>query len=378
MIIKLDPANAFSTADEPGNFTTGQNGRAMFPGVEHVGCRKAKRVDGAIGDLNGAEQSRIHGRLNTQRFRWRQLAGLDTGLLTGADKGLLPGQVVLGKGDKQSVSGLNTVAGDAAQDAVFTDAFPGRFAIGYGIARAAVQQPPCSAATIIAELGIPKSTVYLLLGELKKQRFISMDNQDNYCLWTKLVELAGQALSKMDLRELARPRLTRLMDECGLLCHLGIIDQGNAYYILKIESPATISVRSHEGKSLSLYRSGIGKCLLAWQPASVQASIIEDLQWERATPTTITDAQQLREELGRIRARGWSFDNGEDYPDVRCVAAPVFNANNDLTAAISVVGTRLQINEDNRDYLAGKAIACAKDISRLLGWKSPFEQLASS
>ncbi|WP_290440022.1 IclR family transcriptional regulator domain-containing protein, partial [Klebsiella pneumoniae] len=53
-------------------------------------------------------------------------------------------------------------------------------------------------------------------------------------------------------------------------------------------------------------------------------------------------------------------------------------ANNDLTAAISVVGTRLQINEDNRDYLAGKAIACAKDISRLLGWKSPFEQLASS
>jgi DNA-binding IclR family transcriptional regulator len=90
------------------------------------------------------------------------------------------------------------------------------------------------------------------------------------------------------------------MDECGLLCHLGIIDQGNAYYILKIESPATISVRSHEGKSLSLYRSGIGKCLLAWQPASVQASIISDLQWERATPTTITDAQQLRDELGRI------------------------------------------------------------------------------
>ena len=95
---------------------------------------------------------------------------------------------------------------------------------------------PCSAATIIAELGIPKSTVYLLLGELKKQRFISMDNQDNYCLWTKLVELAGQALSKMDLRELARPRLTRLMDECGLLCHLGIIDQGNAYYILDRKS----------------------------------------------------------------------------------------------------------------------------------------------
>ncbi|HAZ3611104.1 TPA: IclR family transcriptional regulator [Escherichia coli] len=191
---------------------------------------------------------------------------------------------------------------------------------------------PCSAATIIDTLGIPKSTAYLLLNELRRQRFLSLDHQENFCLWTKLVELSGHALSKMDLRELARPRLTQLMDTTGLLCHLGIIDNGSAYYILKVESSATISVRSHEGKY---------------------------------------------EELARIRRQGWSYDNGEDYADVRCVAAPVFNANNELTAAISVVGTRLQINEEYRDYLAGKAIACARDISRLLGWKSPFDLQAS-
>lgn len=72
------------------------------------------------------------------------------------------------------------------------------------------------------------------------------------------------------------------------------------------------------------------------------------------TPTTITHPQRLYEELARIRRQGWSYDNGEDYADVRCVAAPVFNANNELTAAISVVGTRLQINEEYRDYLAGQ------------------------
>ncbi len=218
---------------------------------------------------------------------------------------------------------------------------------------------PCSAATIIDTLGIPKSTAYLLLNELRRQRFLSLDHREKFCLWTKLVELSGHALSKMDLRELARPRLTQLMDTTGLLCHTGIIDNGSAYYILKVESSATISVRSHEGKSLSLYRSGIGKCLLARQPAAVQQSIIEGLVWEQATPTTITHPQQLHEELARIRRQGWSYDNGEDYADVRCVAAPVFNANNELTAAISVVGTRLQINEEYRDYLAGKAIACA-------------------
>uniref|UniRef100_UPI00289B7992 IclR family transcriptional regulator C-terminal domain-containing protein n=1 Tax=Escherichia coli TaxID=562 RepID=UPI00289B7992 len=98
----------------------------------------------------------------------------------------------------------------------------------------------------------------------------------------------------------------------------------------------------------------------------VQQSIIEGLVWEQATPTTITHPQQLHAELARIRRQGWRYVNGEDYADVRCVAAPVFNANNELTAAISVVGTRLQINEEYRDYLAGKAIACARDLSRLL------------
>lgn len=120
---------------------------------------------------------------------------------------------------------------------------------------------PCSAATIIDTLGIPKSTAYLLLNELRRQRFLSLDHRENFCLWTKLVELSGHALSKMDLRELARPRLTQLMDTTGLLCHLGIIDNGSAYYILKVESSA-ISVRSHEGKAFRFIAPASGNAFL--------------------------------------------------------------------------------------------------------------------
>ncbi|QTF10106.1 IclR family transcriptional regulator [Brenneria izadpanahii] len=239
------------------------------------------------------------------------------------------------------------------------------------------QRGPCTAAEIIEGLALPKSSTYLLLAELKRQRFITMDIYDNYCLWTRLVELAGHALERMDIRDIARKRLTLLMQETDLLCHLGIIDNGNAYYILKIESTSTISVRSHEGKSLSLYRSGIGKCLLAWQSEEEQERIIAGLRFAAVTPHTLKNADALKAELTRIRRQGWSFDNGEDYPDVRCVAAPIFNARNELTAAISLVGTSLQISEDNREYLASRAIACARDISRLLGWRSPLDQHAS-
>ncbi len=89
--------------------------------------------------------------------------------------------------------------------------------------------------------GIPEDGL-LLLNELRRQRLLSLDHQERFIV-SRLVELSGHALSKMDLRELARPRLTQLMDTTGLLCHLGIIDNGSAYYILKVESSATISVR---------------------------------------------------------------------------------------------------------------------------------------
>ncbi|MDY0928312.1 IclR family transcriptional regulator [Enterobacter sp. CFBP8995] len=239
------------------------------------------------------------------------------------------------------------------------------------------QHGPCSAAEIIETLALPKSSAYLLFAELKKQRLITIDRNNNYCLWTRLVEFAGHALQHMDIRDIARPRLARLMQQTNLLCHLGILDGGHACYILKLESAATISVRSHEGKSLSLYRSGIGKCLLAWQRPEEQERIISDMRFVAVTPTSLRNADALRTELARIRRQGWSFDNGEDYPDVRCVAAPIFNARQQLVAAISLVGTRLEIDDDKRDYLAGQVIACARDISRLLGWRSPAEKHAS-
>lgn len=225
---------------------------------------------------------------------------------------------------------------------------------------------PCKVQTIVQNLNIPKSTLYLIISELKKNHLIRIDNQNNYCLWTKIVEWSEYALNQLDLRDIAKKPLTELMKKTGLLCHLGIIDNNTAYYILKIESSSTISVRSHEGKSLSLYRSGIGKCLLAWQEEKNKKRIIDSLDFHISTNTTIGTKEKLIEELSKIINRGWSYDNGEDYPDVRCVAVPIFNSKKVLIAAISVVGTSLQIDETNREKIAQQAIFCSKQISEFL------------
>jgi DNA-binding IclR family transcriptional regulator len=225
-----------------------------------------------------------------------------------------------------------------------------------------------SASDLIEHSGIPKSTAYLLLKELQQLGLISQGDRGNYRLWVRLIALGERAAGQIDIRETSRPHLEALMERTGLLCHFGIFDGDAAYYILKIESQGSISVRSYAGKRLSLHRSGVGKCLLAWQPEAVRKTIIAATVFEKVTPTTIVTPEALEKELARIRRQGWGFDNGEDEPAVRCVAAPVFDARGGVAGSISVVGASMQVTDDAVPALAEQVMACARDISRDLGW----------
>lgn len=230
------------------------------------------------------------------------------------------------------------------------------------------EQGACQGSALIPVLSAPKSSVYLLLEELKQLRLLSQGSDGLYRLGIKLIEFGEQASGQLDMRELARSHLNALMQDTGLLCHLGVIEGDAAYYILKVESQGTIRVRSWEGKRLSLYSSGLGKCLLAWAEPDQQKQLIDNLQFVRATPQTITSAAQLRTALAEIRARGWSYDDGEDLSEVRCIASPVFDASGKIAAAISGVGTTLQIYDETLSEIAAKVMQAAADISKELGY----------
>lgn len=230
---------------------------------------------------------------------------------------------------------------------------------------------PSLAGELIAALGLPRSSAYTLLDAMKQHKLVAQDSQGRYRLWMRLLALGQAASASLDIRDVARRHLLRLMEETGLLCHFGIMDGPVAYYILKVESRGSISVRSYEGKTLSLTRSGVGKCLLAWQPEEERERLLPELDFTAATPASITSPEALRAELERIRRCGWALDDGEDVPSVRCVAAPVFGMDGAIMGAISVVGARMQMEDERLEGLARQVTACAAAISRDLGCTTP-------
>lgn len=194
--------------------------------------------------------------------------------------------------------------------------------------------------------GLPKSTTSSLLASLVSHSLLRVENAQ-YSLGLRWYEYGSKVDDELDIKKLALKPLTALRDQTHLTCHLGLMEGNAAIYVLKLESPTAIIIRSWVGRRLTLHRSGLGKALLAWlSPVELEA-IIPDIDFEVVTRNSISDAAGLRQELELTRTRGWAFDNAEDNEGVYCIAAPIFGRDGNTIAAISTSGVSSQINDSN-------------------------------
>ena len=99
---------------------------------------------------------------------------------------------------------------------------------------------------------------------------------------------------------------------------------------------------------------------------NAQRSTPEPATWEAKTPKTIVDGATLLADLATVRRRGWAFDDEEDAINIRCIAAPVRDDRGKVVAAVSAVGTVLQMVDSRLDGLAAKVMKAADDVSAIL------------
>lgn len=218
--------------------------------------------------------------------------------------------------------------------------------------------------------GIPKSSVYVLLEEMERQKLIRQKSDGSYQLWIRAIELGELASSKLDLKELITDAMRPLMDSLDCLAlNFGIMDDDEGYYLIKLSNPrCSFKLRSKAGGRLSLVRDGIGKCLLAFQPESRRMRLIPMQDFSKVTDTSITSPEILKKELARIREQGWSLGNGENEYGGRSVSAPVWGSGGQLIGALSAQGLVNQFTDERLPDYSRQVMECADALSVKLGW----------
>jgi IclR family KDG regulon transcriptional repressor len=223
---------------------------------------------------------------------------------------------------------------------------------------------------IYAYLGLPKSTAYNILKTLESRGYIRhMGAGKKYGLGWKLFELGNLTISHLDLRIEAIPVLRELMHKTNHTCNLGILDVSEGVYVIKIESSQHIRLNSWEGKRFCLHSTSLGKALLAWRDENTIDTILKQAKLTRNTSNTITDPDELKKELRVVKERGWSLDDQENEPYMRCLGAPVMNVTGNVIAAISVAGLATQLNDEILPNLSELVKDAARQLSINLGCK---------
>lgn len=164
------------------------------------------------------------------------------------------------------------------------------------------------------------------------------DRTRRYALGPAVRTLANAHIGTLDWAERATPLLRELVTVTGETANLAVLDRTRAVVVAQAQSTRMVRMFAELGNRMPLHCTGCGKVLLAHFPDSAVAAIIAETGLPPSTPSSIGSLEELREELARIRRRGYVVDNEEREEGLRCVAVPVRDAAGDVVAAISIAG----------------------------------------
>jgi DNA-binding IclR family transcriptional regulator len=223
-------------------------------------------------------------------------------------------------------------------------------------------------------LRMSSSTTFRLLSSLLAHGLLARDEPSaRYRLGLGVLELARTYVDGNDMRRVALPELERLRDVTGETVHLSVLEGMEVVYLEKLPGLHAIGIMSSRvGGRSPAYCTGLGKILLAYQaPDAVREHFISH-PMHKFTQTTIVDVDTLLEHLKQVRDLGYALDRREHELEVECVAAPVFDMDGQVVAAISVSGPAERISREvTQGNLSEHTRQSALAISTRLGYRQP-------
>jgi len=165
--------------------------------------------------------------------------------------------------------------------------------------------------------------------------------------------------------------MRRLMEESGESVNLGILEDADVTFLSQVECREMMRMFVQLGGRAPAHASGVGKALLAALPDPALDSILKQRGLRRFTANTIASRAMLREDLLRVRSRGYAYDDEEHAVGLRCVASTLHDEFGDPVAAISLSGPRARITDARVEVLGRLVRDTADRVTAALGGRLP-------
>ncbi|MFM8447367.1 MAG: IclR family transcriptional regulator [Candidatus Nanopelagicaceae bacterium] len=191
------------------------------------------------------------------------------------------------------------------------------------------------------ELGLPKSTTSRILGALERQGLIRRDRNSAYLGGEVLLKYASAQNQDSTLINRMRPVLESLAEKTSESINLAVPGNDDLKLIDQVDGKHLLGATNWIGRNVPYHASALGKVLLAFGAAAIPSGNLQS-----KTARTITSRSQLNAELEKVRKTGFAIIDNELENGLVAVAAPVFNHDGKVVAAISISGPDARISRE--------------------------------
>lgn len=186
-------------------------------------------------------------------------------------------------------------------------------------------------------LGWAPSTVHSHLKTLEHHRYLIKEG-DTYNIGLEFLNRGGFAREQKRSYRMAGDIVENLAAQTDERAQFIVEEHGRGVYLHTATGNHAVQVNSRLGRVKTLHNSASGKAILSRLPEKRVEETVDRWGLERSTENTITDYDELLEELERIRNRGVSYNREESTKGLHSVAVPVVGSYGQVIGAFGISG----------------------------------------
>ena len=202
----------------------------------------------------------------------------------------------------------------------------------------AQEREPLALTEISTRMGLPKQSVHRLLKQLESAWLVNRDGpgQHHYVCSSRVRQMAIDLLMTTGPAAERRAILQELADEVQASCNLAISSGDAVVYLDRVESNWNAHTKLTPGTRVPFHCTASGKLLMSLQPKQQRERMLRRLPLRHWTDVTISDVENLREELEETRKRRLGQNRGEYIPGIIAIAVPVMLPRQKASAAVAI------------------------------------------
>lgn len=213
-------------------------------------------------------------------------------------------------------------------------------------------------------LEIAKSTAHYHLNTLCEEGYV-VQEEGKYRLSLRFLRVGELTRSRVPIYETAKVEVNKMAEQTGELAILAVEEQGLGVYLHKAVGENAIDIDAPIGRFAYLHNRAYGKAILAHLDESRIETILDEHGLPQTSTQTITDREELFNELKQIRSQGFAINKEESIEGLHGVAVPILDNDDSVFGGISLAGPSQRLETETITGEYADLLSRARNIIEL-------------